>query len=257
MNVDTLDWASIIADAAGRLDWVKTQSADPAEQARLLDMAGDGPAVDMIPAPVEVRKARRKAITRARMARLLGQRKAGRWAGREQGKPVGTFNPADITPEQAASLLVVVGDYVRRWAGPFNRHPLGPEGQEDAVARIVHSIWTRDYAKAGLGAGNLAGATWQTCALYRKTGWVGPEVLDKTNAKREKRRGDLGEWTPARACDNPARLFWAVENAADGLSAPAVVNRGRKQSRRSRGRKRMDAIDRATARECLTGTGAE
>lgn len=256
MNVDTLNWDSIIADAVARLEWVSAQSADPAEQSRLLPMAGEGPAVEMIPAPVEVRKARRKAITRQRMARLLGQAKGGRWAGREQGKPVGTFNPADITGEQAASLLVVVGDYVRRWAGPFNRHPLGPEGQEDTVARIVHSIWTRDYATAGIGAGNLAGATWQTCALYRKTGWVGPEVLDKTNAKREKRRGDLGEWTPARSCDNPARIAAAVETAERGLSAPCVVNRGRKQSRRGRGRKRMPAMDAATARECLTGIGA-
>lgn len=253
MNVN---WCSVIADAVARLDWVAGQSSNPAEQSRLLTMSGDGAAVEMIPAPAAVRAERRRAVTQERMARLLGQRKGNRWAGREQGTPAGVFDPASITAEQAASLLVVVRRYVRRWAGPFNRYPLSPEAQEDAVSRIVYAIWTRDYAASSVGAGNLAGATWQACSLFRRTAWIGPDALDRTAARRERRRGDLEEWTPARACDNPARLFWAVENAVDGLSAPAVVNRGRKQARRARGRKRMPAMDRATARECLTGIAA-
>lgn len=255
--IANVNWNEVIADAAARLDWVAGQTADPADQSRLLTMAGDGRPVETIPAPATVRTERRRAITRQRMERLLGHRKESRWAGREKGAPVGTFDPAEITAEQAASLLVVVRAYVRRWAGPLNAHPLSPEGQDDTVSRIVHAIWTRDYAKSGLGRGNLAGATWQACALFRKTGWVGPEVMERRDEKRSRRRVELGDWTPVRSCDNPARIAAAVETAERGIAAPSTLaGKTRNKPRRERGRVRMPAVDAATARECLTGIAA-
>jgi hypothetical protein len=264
METSTLNWDSIIADAVARLDWVSAQTADADEQSRLLPMAGDGGPVELIPAPASVRAERRQAITRERMARLLGQRKGNRWAGREAGAPAGTFNPATITAEQAAGLLVVVRGYVRRWAGPFNRHPLSPEGQDDAVSRIIETIWTRDYSRSNVTAGNLAGATWQACALYRKTAWIGPDALARRDAKRARGgRGrnaapvaEIAEWTPARSCDNPARIAAAVESAARGIAAPSGIGgKNRRQARRDRGNKRMPAVDAGTARLCLTGYG--
>lgn len=249
-------WESIIADAVSRLEWVAGQSSDPERQAMLLPMAGDGAAVALIPAPEPVRRERRKSITLERMSRLLGQRKGNAWAGRETGHGSGPFDPATITPEQAASLLVVVRAYVRRWAGPTHAHPLSPEGQEDTVSRIIHAIWARDYSRSNVTAGNLAGATWQACALYRKTAWIGESALDRTAARRAKRTDTLPENLRSGCgvgADNPARIVAAIDAATRGLSAPAVVNRGRKQSRRDRGRKRMPAVSAADARAVLCG----
>jgi hypothetical protein len=253
--VEGIDAGAIERDARERLEWCATQSADPADWSALLPQSGDGAPVEMIPAPATVREERYRAITRQRMGRMLGQRKGNRWAGRETGSGPGPFNPADITDEQAAALLVIVGRYVAAHAGPGSLYPLSPDRQEDTVSRIVHAIWTRDYARSNVMRGNLAGATWQACALYRKTAWIGEGVFDKKDAKRD-RPEDIDR-TDIRTppCDDPARIAAAVEQAESGLWAPSAVNRGRKQARRQRGGKRMDAVAPAVAREALTGAG--
>lgn len=250
------NWNDVITDAVSRLDWVAGQSSDPAVQSVLLQTAGSGGPTDNTPIPDTVKAERRKAITRERMARLLGQRKENRWAGRETGKGSGSFDPATITAEQAAALLVVVRRYVARWSHPTARYPLSQEGQDDTVSRIIHAIWTRDYSRSNVTAGNLAGATWQACALYRKTAWIGESALERKEARRSKSRDNMPDdlLSPRRGgCDNPARIFWAIEAAAEGLSAPAVVNRGRKQARRKRGYKRMEPVAAADARTVLCG----
>jgi hypothetical protein len=250
------NWNEIITDAVSRLDWVAGQSSDPAVQSMLLQTAGAGEPVANSPLPDTVRAERRKAITRERMARLLGHRRDNRWAGRETGKGSGPFDPATITAEQATALLVVVRRYVARWAHPTARYPLSQEGQDDTVSRIINAIWTRDYTRSNVTAGNLAGATWQACAMYRKTAWVGESALERKEARRGKRCEAMPDdlLSPRRGgIDNPARIFWAIEAAAEGLSAPAVVNRGRKQTRRQRGYKRMEPVSVADARAVLCG----
>lgn len=250
------NWETIIADATQRLEWVAGQSSDPAVQSMLLQTAGAGEPVANSPLPDTVRSERRRAITRERMSRLLGQRKDNRWAGRETGKGSGPFDPATITAEQAAALLVVVRRYVARWAHPTARYPLSQEGQDDAVSRIIHAIWTRDYTRSNVTVGNLAGATWQACALYRKTAWIGESALDRKEARRGKKREPMPDDLMGHrrgGIDNPARIFWAIQNATEGLSAPCVVNRGRKQTRRQRGHKRMEPVSAADARTVLCG----
>ena len=250
------NWNEVIADAVSRLDWVVGQTSDPAVQSMLLQTAGSGGPTENAPIPDTVRAERRRAITRERMARLLGQRKDNRWAGRETGKGSGPFDPATITPEQAAALLVVVRRYVARWSHPMARYPLSQEGQDDTVSRIIHAIWARDYTRSNVTAGNLAGATWQACALYRKTAWIGEAAIERKEARRRLKRDAMPDdlLSPRRGgCDNPARIFWAIEAAAEGLAAPSVVNRGRKQSRRQRGYKRMEPVAVADARAVLCG----
>jgi hypothetical protein len=157
-----------------------------------------------------------------------------------------------VTPEQAAALLVIVRRYVARHAGPGARYTLSPDGQEDAVSRIIHAIWTRDYTGSTVGRGNLAGATWQACALYRKTAWIGEGVYERKQARRGK-HDPMPERLAGPGCDNPASIAAAMEQAERGLWAPAVVNRGRKQTRRQRGGKRMPAVAAADARAVLCG----
>jgi hypothetical protein len=189
------------------------------------------------------------------MGRMLGHRKGNRWAGREQGQGVGPFDPADITPEQATSILVIVRRYVAYHASAWSTYPLTPDGQDDAVSRIVHAIWTRDYARSNVRRGNLAGAVWQACALYRRTAWIGESVWERKVARQSKKREAMPDATVGlRApCDNPASIAAAIEQAELGLWAPAVVNRGRKQSRRERGGKRMASVRAGDARAVLCG----
>jgi hypothetical protein len=92
--------------------------------------------------------------------------------------------------------------------------------------------------------------------MYRKTAWVGESALERKEARRGKRCEAMPDdlLSPRRGgIDNPARIFWAIEAAAEGLSAPAVVNRGRKQTRRQRGYKRMEPVSVADARAVLCG----
>jgi hypothetical protein len=253
--IDGIDAGAIERDARERLEWCAAQTPEQDRWPILLEQSGTGGAVEAAPVPEPIRRERYRAITRQRMGRMLGQRKGNRWAGRETGRGPGPFNPADITDEQAAALLVIVGRYVAAHAGPGSLYPLSPERQEDTVSRIVHAIWTRDYARSKVMRGNLAGATWQACALYRKTAWIGESVLDRKVA-RNGRPEDIDR-TDLRSppCDDPARIAAAVEQAERGLWAPSAVNRGRKQTRRGRGGKRMDAVAAAVAREALTGAG--
>jgi len=251
----SLNWTAIIEDATQRLEWVATQTSDPDTQAILLTQAGEGEPIESIPLPATVASERRKALTAERLARLLGQRKENRWAGREGGEPVGVFNPADITPREAEGVLAIVRRYVARHGSIYSRYPLSPEAQDDTVSRIVHGIWTRDYSKSNLGRGNLSGAVWQACSLYRKTAWVGESALSQADRRRGKKAaGEVSEYETRGGIDNPARIAAAIEAATMGLSAPVAVNRGRaKVSNRGRGRKRMPAVSAAEAREALIG----
>lgn len=256
-----IDWKDVIADAMARIDAAMGQTADPVELVRLVidnPFTGDDGAqpVPMIRESAKVRGQRRAALTRERMARLLGQRKGDRWAGRESGRGTGTFDPATITPEQAAAVMVIVRRYVARHATVWSQYPLCPEAQDDTVARILHAIWTRDYTGSTVSAGDLAGAVWQACSLYRKTSWIGESVYSQRESRRVKREVSID--AHHRTCqgggaDNPARIAAAIEQAERGLVAPSVVNRGRKQARRERGVKRMDPVAAAAARECLCG----
>ena len=251
--IEGIDARAIEAAARERLDWCATQSTDTETWPILLQQSGDGAETDAPPVAEPIRRERYRAITRERMSRFLGHRKESRWAGREAGNGAWPFSPADITAEQAAALLVVVRRYVEAHAGAWCRYPLSPERQDDTVAKIVHAVWTRDYSRSNVRRGNLAGAVWQACALYRKTAWIGEDVFAKKDAKRERPEDiDRTDIRP-RACDNPATIAAAVETAEQGLWAPAVVNRGRKQSRRSRGGKRMEPVAAADARAVLCG----
>ena len=251
----SLNWQAIIEDATNRLEWVATQTSDPDTQAILLAQSGEGGPIESIPLPVTVASERRKALTAERLNRLLGQRKENRWAGREGGEPVGVFNPADITPREAEGVLAIVRRYVARHGSIYSRYPLSPEAQDDTVSRIVHGIWTRDYTKSNLCRGNLAGAVWQACSLYRKTAWVGESALSQADRRRGKKNGgEVSEYETRGGIDNPARIAAAIEAATMGLSAPVAVNRGRaKVSNRGRGRKKMPAVTAAEAREALIG----
>ena len=256
-----IDWKTIIADAVARIDAAMAQTSDPVTMARLVidnPFTGDDEAqpVPLVRESANVRGQRRAALTRERRARLLGQRKGDRWAGRESGRGHGTFDPSNITPEQAAAVLVIVRRYVARHATVWSQYPLCPEAQDDTVARILHAIWTRDYTGSTVAAGDLAGAVWQACSLYRKTSWIGESVYSQRESRRVKREVAID--AHHRACqgggaDNPARIAAAIEQAAKGLYAPSVVNRGRKQTRRGRGVKRMDPVSAAAARDCLCG----
>lgn len=240
------NWESIIDDAKARLDWAAAQTDDPGRQAALLPMAGEGGTVEAAPPPASVRKERYRAVTRERMRRYLGQRKGNAWAGREQGDGTGVFNPADITPEQATALLVIVTRYVARYGFGI----LSPDRQDETVSRIIHAIWTRDYSRSGVTRGNLAGAVWQACALYRRTHWIGESVFARREARRKDEPCD-GLAIPTG--DNPAAIVAAMETAAGpGLRAPAVVNRARRLPRRGRGAVPMDAVPMDAAREALT-----
>jgi hypothetical protein len=254
-QLPSLNWEAVIADAAERLEWVAGQTSDPDMQSALLPQAGSGEAVEAIPLPASVTRERLRSISAERLSRTLGHLKDGRWAGREAGKPVGTFSPADITPQEAAGVLVVVRAYVRRHSSPLSRYPLSAEGQDDTVSRIVHAIWTRDYAMSNLGSGNLAGAVWQACSLYKTTAWVGESALSKADSRRGKKNaGEVDEWTTRGGIDNPARIAMAIEAATLGLSAPVVLNRGRgRVANRDRKRKTMPPVSAAEAREALIG----
>jgi hypothetical protein len=256
--VDTVDAGQIEQAVREMLEWCATQTPEQEVWPTLFPVAGDGgPVADPPPVPAAVRRERYRVMTRQRMGRMLGHRKGDRWAGREQGKGAGPFNPAEITPEQAASILVIVRRYVAYHASAWSTYPLTPDGQENAVSRIVHAIWTRDYARSNVRRGNLSGAVWQACGLYRKTAWIGEDVFHKREAKRCKKRGEMPEGDVRdlrRApCDNPATIAAAIEQAERGLWAPAVVNRGRKQARRARGGKRMASVRAGDAREVLCG----
>lgn len=251
----SLNWSAIAEDAQQRLEWVATQTSDPDTQSLLLAQAGEGAPIESIPLPEPVAKERRKTLAAERLGRLLGHTKDGKWAARETGEPVGVFNPADITPREAEGILAIVRRYVARHGSIYSRYPLSPEAQDDTVSRIVHGIWTRDYTTSNVGRGNLAGAVWQACSLYRKTAWVGESALSKADARRgRKHAGEVTEYETRGGIDNPARIAMAIESATLGLSAPVAVNRGRaKVSNRGRGRKRMPAVSAAEAREALIG----
>lgn len=255
-QLPSIDWQAVIADAVDRLEWVRGQSADAVEQSRLLEQAGDGSPVEAAPLPKAIADERRKAFTRERMARMLGMPKAGRWAARATGSPAGVFDPATVTAAEAAGVLEIVRRYVRRHSGPTSQYRLSPEGQDDAVSRIVAAIWTRDYTRSNVGAGNLSGAVWQACSLYRRTAWIGEAVIERKAARRRKQeQSEAAEWEQRGHGDNPARIAAAIEAAEAGLAAPSTVNRGRKQTRRQRGIKRMPGVSAADARACLIGTG--
>lgn len=253
-----IDWTSVIADAVARIDWVQSQTNDPAQYERLLPMAGAGNAVaDPAPVADPIRRERRKAFNRERMARVLGHRKGNVWAGREEGIPVGTFDPAAVSAELWTAALWIIARYVDRHSGPMERYPLSPEGREDAVSRIVYHVWTRDYSDAGIGAGNVAAAVWQACSAFRRSAW---QFDSGKSARRSKRNEDATPEYRERSCqgsgaDNPARIAIAIEEAARGLWAPSVQNRQRKKARRNRGGKRMNRVTETVARECLTGNG--
>jgi|694.fasta_scaffold01126_58 hypothetical protein len=261
--IDGIDASTVETIAREILAWCEEQTAERERWPLLIPLAGDsGQIADPTPVPQTVRADRHRSFTREQMARMLGQRKGGRWASRERGMGVGTFSPADITPRQAKSLLVVVSRYVARWSGPYDRRPLSAEGREETVAAILHSIWTRDYSKSGIARGNLAAATWQTCSLYRRTAWVGDSLFARAAEKRRQSGIESAEYNRP-PIDNPARIAEAIEAATSrydadgrqigGLWAPSVVNRARKTSRRSRGGKRMEPIAAEVAREAIVG----
>lgn len=136
----------------------------------------------------------------------------------------GVYDPADITDAIAAAMLTIARAYVRRWsAATAERRHLDPAEQEEVVAAVLHHVWTRDYAaeKEPVARGHHSRALWGALRLFRRTAWVGPDLIRARAARAAKRTAAEEAATVYRprgtqgaSADNPAAIVSAVEQAS-------------------------------------------
>lgn len=136
----------------------------------------------------------------------------------------GVYDPADITDALAAAMLTIARAYVRRWsAATAERRHLDPAEQEEVVAAVLHHVWTRDYAaeKEPVARGHHSRALWGALRLFRRTAWVGPDLIRARAARAAKRTVAEQAVTihrprgmQAASADNPAAIVSAAEQAS-------------------------------------------
>ncbi len=226
---------------------------------RMARTNGEGEPIDTTPTAAD-RKTRLRAIRQERRNRYFGLLTETGWQKREVGTGEGVYSPADITPQCAEAMLSVATTYVRRHSTLYAPRPLSEDEREETVARILHYVWTRDYAGSGVYRGSHGHALWGALRLYRKTAWRGESALAAKEAKRRTHQDidavhrRIGLQGPT--CDNPASIAQAIEEAEGGrLSARAKNNRGsRRKPRRERGAISVDPVARAEAMAVLVQT---
>lgn len=174
-------------------------------------------------------------------------------------EPAGTYDPADMDETIAAAMLTVARVYVKRHSSsvdpsrPTYLHGLAmqEDDQDEAVARILAHVYTRDYEGSGIGKGNHARAFWQSAALHRRTGWRGYDAVARKQARRAAKAVDLDAThrSGAQGCrfGDPAALVAAAEQAEKAI---------RWTPQRRRGKTRVALRDRGS-RKAGTATYAE
>jgi len=223
-------WLAALADAGEMLGEIVARTA------------GNGPAIpDRNRWGSIDKQERHRTITNQRRNRFLGSAGPDGWNAREEGEGVGVYDPATITEDVAAGMLARATAYVRRHSGPVSVRPLNPEQREEIVSRILHYVFTRDYADSGVTRGAHAKALGQAMALYKRTQWIGESAFARREAREAVRNGSREmirtRGATSQAIGNPATIVQTMEEAERGECRGVPVNNRGTRRRANRDRR--------------------